>query len=594
MEKPVTRKDALKLGAAAGVAFGATGLLPRAAKAAPVGVGSKPNILLIVVDDMPDRLVEVMETVQSRLIAPGTRFLNAYTAMPLCGPNRAAMLSGMFPHTTNVTTNSAWSAFSAGGHEAFTFVKALNEAGYDTALCGKYMNGRGGSKPIPSGWDRWFELPGSSTHTSGGYVVNDQGREVSYPNTKNDSELAYEKALPWINSRTPATTPFFIQYSPTNPHKPYTPTAAHAHDYDPEPPRNVPSVNEADMSDKPAKMQKGTVNVSELEAVEEGMREELEDTDDFIAGLIDAAEAVTGNSNLLVIFTSDNGFQAGEHRLVNKSWPYQESVEIPLIMRATGLPAQQPTQLVSTVDISGTILSFAGVAPPRALDGRSLHEIVLGIQPTSWRKRVVIENPKDRFWQMYREFQPTAGKDFAFIRHLDDPTPEFYDLVVDEYQLASKPAMVTPDMRSKLDRLTSLTGANLRAVEEEASTPPSGDTTAPTVISTSPANNTTAIATDPVTATFSEDMKASSIITPATTFKLVKLNSDGTTTKVTATVTYDTATKKATLDPASDLSSGQTYKATVTSGAQDLAGNALDQKPNIAGNQSKSWKFTVQ
>jgi arylsulfatase A-like enzyme len=97
-------------------------------------------------------------------------------------------------------------------------------------------------------------------------------------------------------------------------------------------------------------------------------------------------------------------------------------VEIPLIMRGTGLPAQQPTQLVSSVDISWTILNFAGAAPPRALDGRSLHEIVLGIQPASWRKRVVIENPKDRYWQMYREFQPAlvprAGKDFAFIRHL--------------------------------------------------------------------------------------------------------------------------------------------------------------------------------
>jgi arylsulfatase A-like enzyme len=248
---------------------------------------------------------------------------------------------------------------------------------------------------------------------------------------------------------------------------PYTPTAAHAHDYDNEPPRNVPSVKEADMSDKPAKMQRSPIPVAELERAEEGMREELEDTDDFIAKLIDAAEAVTGNSNLLVIFTSDNGYQAGEHRLLHKSWPYQESVEIPLIMRATGLPAQQPTQLVSSVDIAGTILKFAGVVPPRGLDGRSLHQIVLGIQPTSWRKRVVIENLKDRYWQMYRELQPPAGKDFAFIRHLNSPAPEFYNLTVDQYQLASKPAMVTSAMRSKLDRLTSLQGANLRAVEVE-------------------------------------------------------------------------------------------------------------------------------
>jgi hypothetical protein len=120
------------------------------------------------------------------------------------------------------------------------------------------------------------------------------------------------------------------------------------------------------------------------------------------------------------------------------------------------------------------------------------------------------------------------------------------------------------------------------------------DSVPPTVSSTSPAKNTTGIATTAnVIATFSEEMKASSINTPATTFKLVKLNTDGTTTKVTANVSYVAATKQATLDPASNLSSG-TYKATVTTGAQDLAGNALDQKPNIAGNQSKSWKFMVQ
>jgi hypothetical protein len=79
-------------------------------------------------------------------------------------------------------------------------------------------------------------------------------------------------------------------------------------------------------------------------------------------------------------------------------------------------------------------------------------------------------------------------------------------------------------------------------------------------------------------------MKETSI--NGTTFKLVKLNADGTTTKVTATVSYDVATKKAILKPSGDLSPGGTYKATVTTGAQDLAGNALD--------QNKSWKFTVQ
>ena len=126
------------------------------------------------------------------------------------------------------------------------------------------------------------------------------------------------------------------------------------------------------------------------------------------------------------------------------------------------------------------------------------------------------------------------------------------------------------------------------------------DTTAPKVMSTSPANTTTPIATTAnVTATFSEAMDASttdgdaSTIT-ATTFKLVKLNADGTTTGVTAAVSYAAATKKATLNPSSNLISGRTYKATVTTGAKDLAGNALDQNSTLAGNQSKSWKLKVQ
>jgi hypothetical protein len=79
-----------------------------------------------------------------------------------------------------------------------------------------------------------------------------------------------------------------------------------------------------------------------------------------------------------------------------------------------------------------------------------------------------------------------------------------------------------------------------------------------------------------------------------TTFKLVKLNSDGTTTRVRAAVSYAAAPNKAKLNPSSNLSPGQTYKATVTSGAQDVAGNALDQNPNIEGNQSKNWKFKVR
>jgi hypothetical protein len=125
---------------------------------------------------------------------------------------------------------------------------------------------------------------------------------------------------------------------------------------------------------------------------------------------------------------------------------------------------------------------------------------------------------------------------------------------------------------------------------------PPKDTTPPKVMSTSPA---TIAPTANVTAIFSEVMDAKttdgdpSTITD-TTFKLVKLNADGTTTRVTAAVSYASATKKAILNPSTNLKSGRTYKATVTTGAQDLAGNALDQNSTLAGNQPKSWTFKIQ
>lgn len=143
-----------------------------------------------------------------------------------------------------------------------------------------------------------------------------------------------------------------------------------------------------------------------------------------------------------------------------------------------------------------------------------------------------------------------------------------------------------------------LTTDGLSSEPDWADTP--ADTTTPKVMSTSPANGAKRIAPGVnVTATFTEAMDAiaddgdPSTIN-GTTFKLVRLNADGTTTRVAAAVSYDAATKKATLNPSSNLSSRRTYKATVTSGAQDLAGNALDQNPNIEGNQSKNWKFKVQ
>ena len=116
------------------------------------------------------------------------------------------------------------------------------------------------------------------------------------------------------------------------------------------------------------------------------------------------------------------------------------------------------------------------------------------------------------------------------------------------------------------------------------------DTQAPKVSSTSPASNATGVAPGAnITATFSEAMVTNSINN--TTFKLSKA---GTTTVIEAAVSYDPTTKKATLNPAANLRRGAKYKAVVTTGATDLAGNKLDQNRSQSGLQQKSWTFTIR
>jgi hypothetical protein len=120
--------------------------------------------------------------------------------------------------------------------------------------------------------------------------------------------------------------------------------------------------------------------------------------------------------------------------------------------------------------------------------------------------------------------------------------------------------------------------------------PPPADTTPPRVSSTVPGANATGVAPGAnITATFSEAMNVNSI--KGTTFKLMKA---GTTTVIGAVVSYDPTTKKAILNPNANLQLGTKYKAVVTTGTTDLAGNRLDQNSSLSGLQQKAWTFTIR
>jgi CSLREA domain-containing protein len=143
---------------------------------------------------------------------------------------------------------------------------------------------------------------------------------------------------------------------------------------------------------------------------------------------------------------------------------------------------------------------------------------------------------------------------------------------------------VTATARAELNEVTAVGTSEFSAPSTVS------DATAPTVKAISPAQNATGVSPKAnVSAVFSEAMNSSTI--NATT---VTLKRAGASTKVGATISYDAAKKKATLNPKTNLKLGATYAATVTTGAKDVAGNALDQSPSLAGNQAMIWKVTIK
>src|SRR4051794_37705306 len=125
--------------------FTGSGSVPRPGVPAEAAAATRPNIILIVMDDMRADDLAFMPAVQELLVAQGTNFTNFFTTAPGCAPSRASILRGQYPHNHGVLRSDGilggFERFYALGHEQSTLPVWLQDAGYRTALIGKYLNG---------------------------------------------------------------------------------------------------------------------------------------------------------------------------------------------------------------------------------------------------------------------------------------------------------------------------------------------------------------------------------------------------------------------------------------------------------------------
>lgn len=415
------------------------------------------NVLWIVTDDQMRSTLRSMDRTWRRLVRKGVRFRQGYSAMPLCGPARASILTSRYPHNHGCDTNMTHPPFVAQGHDRDTAATRIKEAGYDTGYFGKYMNGLSQQPSyVAPGWDRWVTLLDGMVDDP---RINVDGDVRRVDSQREFDHFAAQRLRRFI--RRHRDGPWFAVFSPTAPHGPYTPSPEHADDFDGVP-WDPPAFNEPDMSDKPTWMRTlPPQDGRRMRQIYEGKLEELQDVDDQVGSVLNVLWRTGQLRRTWIFFISDNGYLLGEHRLFHKSQPYEESAGIPFVVRGPGVEPRTVDALVSQVDLMPTTLDIAGLDPDtgRDLDGRSMLEPLRSGDWSAWRRRLIIENT-NLDWALLRE-----GTD-AYIEHYRAGEWELYDLARDPHQLASLRDADASEWARKTGQLSTSQGLALRALEQ--------------------------------------------------------------------------------------------------------------------------------
>lgn len=323
----------------------------------------QPNIVVIMMDDMCWADLDSMPNVQKFLVDSGMVFDRMYVANSLCCPNRAAFLTGKFPHNNGVLTNMApdggFDRWLEMGLDSTSLPVKMQELGYATGIFGKFLNQWSPySKWVPVGWDEYNIVDGRYFD----YRILENGKVVYYGSQEEEYEadVLAGKITGWISGNS---VPFFVYFAPSAPHRVCVPPPRYGTRFDGvTAPRN-PNFNEADVSDKPQYIQDlpllGNGQQAQVDEQYRGRLGTILAVDDAIGQIIETLRLTGQLDNTYIIFTSDNGFELGEHRLTGKQDPYQNSIHVPLLVRGPGVGVGVSDALVSTVDLFPTIIDLA-------------------------------------------------------------------------------------------------------------------------------------------------------------------------------------------------------------------------------------------
>jgi arylsulfatase A-like enzyme len=419
--------------------------------------GARPNVVVVMTDDQSLESLRVMPNTRELIGRAGVVFRESFVNYSRCCPSRATFFTGQYAHNHGVLSNGP----PNGGYERLRTSNWLpgwlKAAGYRTVHIGKFLNKYGERDPleVPPGWSEWYATVDPTTYRYWGYTLNENGRLKSYGREGDpasySTDLFARRAVDAIERLAPQPQPFFLSVAFLAPHtggplEPGDPVAGstpavaprHRGIFADEPLLRTPSFDELDVSDKPGRVRRlPSLRPVEIALIRGRYRQRLESllaVDEGVASIVDALRASGKLDNTLVIFTSDNGYFQGEHRIPDgKLQLYEPSIRVPLLMRGPGIPAGGVArELVTNADLAPTVLEAADVRPGLPQDGRSLLPLA-GRPDLNWRRALLLEGGNGRGLNAFGIRTPR----FMYAEY-DSGERELYDLDEDPYQLSSR------------------------------------------------------------------------------------------------------------------------------------------------------------
>ena len=384
----------------------------------------QPNILFIMSDDHAAHAISAYGSVINqtphidRIARNGLRLDNCFCTNSICTPSRATILTGQYGHKTGVMTL----ADTLDNSRPVQLQKLLQNGGYKTAIFGKWHLGHGeqpdGSHTEPAGFDDWQVLPGQGLYFDP--VFHTPRGDIKY--TGYVSEIITDLSMDWLNKwntgrKAGDEAPFFACVHHKAPHREWESGPKYQHLYEDEE-IPTPETFDDDYAGRPAaamammRIERDLQHKDLKERPPHGLSEgELKNwkyqryikdylrcvasVDDSVGQLLDWLEANDQMQNTIVIYTSDQGFFLGDHGWYDKRFIYEESLQMPFLISYPDKLAAGETReaILTNTDFAPTLLEYAGVEVPAAMQGFSACAMLRGETPENWQTSVYY-----RYW----------------------------------------------------------------------------------------------------------------------------------------------------------------------------------------------------